>query len=74
MAITKINGLDDLEDLECFIAKMYKMKDTKVYKILNSFCLYNSATAHIDETDNKVEINITLTFDKLTKKAGKIND
>lgn len=68
MAITKIHGLDDLEDLECFIAKMNEMRGVKVYKILNSFCLYNSATAHIDETDNKTEINITLTFDKLTKK------
>lgn len=68
MAITKIYGLEDLEDLECFIAKMNEIKDAKVYKILNSFCLYNSATAHINETDNKVEINITLTFDKLTKK------
>lgn len=71
MAIPKILGWDGLEDLESFITKLYEMKDAKVYKILNSFCLYNSATAHINETDNKTEINITLTFDKLTKKVEK---
>lgn len=70
MAITAIPRLDGLEDLEGFITKMYEMKDAKVYKILNSFCLYNSATAHINETDNKTEINITLAFDKLTKEIG----
>lgn len=68
MAIHKVPRLDGLEDLEGFITKLYEMKDAKVYKILNSFCLYDSATAHIDETDNKVILNITLTFDKLTKK------
>lgn len=68
MAIPKILGWDGLKDLEGFITKLYEMKDAKVYKILNSFCLYDNATAHINETDNKVELNITLTFDKLTKK------
>lgn len=68
MAITNIPRLDGLEDLDGFIIKLYEMKDAKVYRILNSFCLYDNATAHINETDNKVELNITLTFDKLTKK------
>lgn len=70
MAITAIPRLDGLEDLEDFITKLYEMKDVKVYKILNFFCLYNNATAHINETDNKVELNITLAFDKLTKEIG----
>lgn len=71
MAITNVPRLDGLEDLEGFIIKMYEMKDAKVYRILNSFCIYDSAIAHIDETDNKVELNITLTFDKLTKNVEK---
>lgn len=68
MAIHEVPRLDGLEDLDGFITKLYEMKDAKVYRILNSFCLYDSAITHIDETDNKVELNITLTFDKLTKK------
>lgn len=66
MSVPNIN-FPDLGDIEIALRNMDIQKDSKVYKFFDNFTLFNESKALITEENNKVEVNITLTFDKLQR-------
>lgn len=61
------NNFTGLEDIEIALRNMDIQKDSIVYKFYDNFTLFNESKVLITEENDKVEVNITLTFDKLQR-------